>query len=232
MPPKARATNAPPTPHVVQRFDTVDAAADALDALLANFGARAKVADVVAKAGGMAEVPLDAAALRGDTRRDNHVVVAADLDDSLVLASSGEPIAPMIRLLQAVHARGGEVHVVTARLDDAEARAETLEQMEELGIGFAHLTLTPAAHRKDLAKVSQYKAAVRVRIARARGVPVALMVGDMSSDLYKLAKEEHLDHIDDAIGGSDKIVLVRLGGEGSATLWGLKLQEQRREDED
>jgi len=236
MPPSRTTSKAAaPSLSIVERYSSPEDAAAALMTLLANFATRARIPDIARKVG-MLEVPLNASTQRGTSGNAQNLVVAVfDLDDTLLEASSGLPIPAMVALAHAVHNRGGEVHIVTARLEDPEARAETEAQIRGLGLPFAtgaRLTLTPARHRTDLAKVSKFKAATRLKIARALGVPVLLTLGDAWSDAVCMDNEETLDELDEACGGSDTICLVRLGGEGTGTFYGLKLNERRRDYED
>lgn len=127
-------------------------------------------------------------------------VAVFDLDDTLVRKGGGR-IPEVVDLAKRLAAAGVGVHIVTARVNDAASWAETLRQLDKLGVVYHTVSLAPPARRSDLAAVSQWKHEVRRYIASVEeGAPVTLSVGDMASDLFPFDDEAALDDFDAAQG--------------------------------
>jgi len=158
----------------------------------------------------------------------NKVVVVLDVDATLVNDKDGSPIDDIVRLAQAARARGSRVHVVTARLDDAEMLADTEALLEELAVEYDSLTLAPDHARDSMAIVSLWKDEQRRRIAEQEGAPVFLSVGDNWSDALPLDSVARLGFLNKVQArdaskhvGDVKASLFRTGS--GPTLYGLKV---------
>ena len=155
-------------------------------------------------------------------------VAAFDADDTLLRDKEPhfKPIAAIVALFRALQAHNIAVHVITARLRDAETTAWTQEQLQTLGIVLRPhcLHLAPAEARTDMASVAQWKRDTRVAIARKTGAPMLLSVGDQWGDIVALQKEEDIDMLDARFaphGGPYFILRPR----DHIALWGLKLRD-------
>jgi hypothetical protein len=105
-----------------------------------------------------------------------------DIDDTLVRASDGRAIAPMLELAHALLARRVSVHLVTGRLDDPGGvmRASTIAQLQAVGLRkgshWDSLVLAPPAARTTMSRLSQWKREQRARIvAEVRAAAVAAL---------------------------------------------------------
>lgn len=112
--------------------------------------------------------------------------VVFDIDDTLRLARSGEPLAQAVKLLQDCSRNGVAVFLVTARSEDRKVRELTRTHLEQIDIPatlYARLYLMDRArYRLDDHGVSCYKRDCRDEIRREHGRTVIANVGDNMTD--------------------------------------------------
>lgn len=164
-----------------------------------------------------------AKAVAGEAKK--RLIAVFDIDDTLIRDRSDHfTLNPaVVRLFQSLVALGVEVHLVTARLADAETTAWTRDQLAEMGIaGYASLRLAPDRRRGSLADVSKWKMEQRRAIARAAGAPIVLTVGDQWGDMVTLDDDAHIDLLDVAVAPRQPWKVVRPND--GVSLWGLKLR--------
>lgn len=158
-----------------------------------------KSSDAAAPAIAAAARLIAAAALRARERGDPPPPVVMDIDDTLISDRRTYWAAQedVIRLFHLARGLGLPVHLITARLDDAETRAMTVDQLRALHADdYASLRLLPEEDRASPVHVSAAKARLRSDIAKENNTAVALTVGDQWSDATVLASEEHFDELD------------------------------------
>ena len=97
-------------------------------------------------------------------------IAVFDVDDTLVRASDGQPLGPVVELVVALASRRISVHLITGRLDDAAGMlyASTVEQLNAVGLRqglhWDTLTLAPPSARTTMSLLSQWKRQQRARI--------------------------------------------------------------------
>lgn len=151
-----------------------------------------------------------------------HKNIVFDIDDTLIFDDYRNTPNQQVRaLLLYLQQRDYNVHLVTARVNDAEMKKTTKEELDQMGIklrkGRDTLALCPDKMRETMASVSAWKAAMR----KANG-PVALTVGDQWGDLMEIKSEDELDALDAAHGTAKTPWLIVDPQDGIAS-YGLKL---------
>lgn len=157
-------------------------------------------------------------------------VIVFDIDDTLlfdVQASSNRsqnviPHQVVVDLLLRLRQLETEIHLVTARLNDADYIKDTEKELESLGLSYDTLTLAPAKARTSMSAVSLWKMQVRKRIASATGAPITLTVGDQWGDMVVLREDDQIDELDDQFAANSLPYIV-LRPHDQVSLWGLKL---------
>jgi len=165
---------------------------------------------------------------RKTTRKRPHAVVVFDIDDTLLFDVQTEsrklvPHQVVVDLLWRLQQLGADIHLVTARLHDAEYKKETERELASLGIThYASLTLAPEKARTSMAAVSKWKMMTRRKIAAETRSPVTLTVGDQWGDMVVLEDDDHIDTLD-TMFKANTLPYIVLRPHDQVSLWGLKL---------
>jgi hypothetical protein len=144
--------------------------------------------------------------------------VVVDIDDTLIFDDGrSTPNVQVKELIAALLAKQYKVHLVTARLHDADMVRATKQELKKLGIEYTSLKLAPAKAREDSASISEWKA-----LQRKAHAPVALTVGDQWSDIVRLESDDDLVKLD-YTHGVHKTPWILVDPEDGVTSLGFKL---------
>lgn len=151
-----------------------------------------------------------------------------DIDDTLIFDNQGDETKPkkhqvVIDLLMRLREVGAHIHLVTARINDAEMRKETIMELESMNIPYNSLTLAPQSARSDMASISKWKMQTRRSIGAIAKSPIALTVGDQWGDMIVLPDDEQINKLDSTYKTTHAPYIV-LRPSDNVSLWGLKLQ--------
>jgi hypothetical protein len=169
----------------------------------------------------------------GAPRQKRDAIVVFDIDDTLLFdvsnSKSKKGVIPhqiVVDLLLRLRQIGAYVHLVTARLQDAEYEKETREELSSLGIHinahYSSLTLAPEKARTSMAAVSKWKMDMRRKIAITSKTPVTLTVGDQWGDMVVLEDDDDIDSLDEE-HNANSLPFIVLRPHDKVSLWGLKL---------
>lgn len=168
----------------------------------------------------------------GRIKRHKHAsaVVVFDIDDTLLFdvqtastrAQNVIPHQVVVDLLLRLRQLGADIHLVTARLNEAEIVRETEAELRTLGLAYETLTLAPERARGSMAAVSLWKMQVRKRIAVERRSPITLTVGDQWGDMVVLREDDQIDELDNQFT-AHTLPYILLRPHDNVSLWGLKL---------
>lgn len=151
--------------------------------------------------------------------------VVFDIDDTLIFDDNRKKPtvnAQIVALLTFLNKAGYKIHLVTARLNDADMVEYTKRELAKIEIPqWDSLSLCPEAYRETTVLVSKWKAMCREKLK-----PVALSVGDQWSDLMVLKNEEHFDFLD-TYHQVQKFPWVVIEPEDNITFLGLKLMDPK-----
>ena len=161
----------------------------------------------------------------GKGESEAKAIAVFDIDDTLVFDVDPQSIPHpiVIELLEKLFDLGVEVHLITARLNDAQMRRETVSELARVGVrNYKSLSLAPKSARTSMSAVSAWKMETRKSIATHHNSPITLTVGDQWGDMVVLDKDSSIDKLDKQFGTRLLPYLI-VRPEDSVSLWGLKL---------
>lgn len=178
------------------------------------------------------------------TKQVDKPVIVFDIDDTLIFDNDDRPPSflkmkgsdkygknrsgenkPLTRFLRDAKMAGSRIHLVTARINDADMREYTIQQLSAIGITpsvYETLSLAPDSARGSMEDVSVWKRAARSHISLIHKKPVTLTVGDQWGDVVIVGSND-IDMHDNAAKKPFSFVRVK----DSAGLWGLKLPSRK-----